>query len=398
MQFKNLKNGWFEIFLAVVLCVPRLLFGQVEVEGEVEGYWSLDDSPVVVRGNVIIPRGKTLQIQPGVKVVFAVFSRFTVEGRLLAFGGEERENNIVFTSIRDVTWIDYRRIQKPDDRAAMPGQEWDLIVFERQDPDMMSQMENVVIRYSRAGIHCRYAYPKLRNIFIERTAVEQLWFSEKEVAINEGQWTDYYTAELGLRCEISVAERSLYNREELEVNLSITNVSEKKLFQVEIPHVSVTDRGKAEIELVSGPERPIELDAGEHRNLTRRYRVNAKDEANMKLEFFVYTFERGEAYMSNYALSDTIQIFPHERPREEEVAVTPVITPPATPEEEETEAAPVPTVKKPFYKQWWFLAPAAAAVVTGTIILVSGKKDNGPDIIINGDQDLPTPPDLPKRR
>ena len=370
----NLKNLNFHCFLvgwiAVFLLLPHLNFAQIEVIGPVEGNWSLEESPVIVTGNIVITRGTTLQIQPGVKVVFREYGRLTVEGRLLAVGGDKPEDNIVFTSIRDATMLQYRRIERPDDRAAIPGQEWDVILFERQEPDMMSQMENVVIRYSREGIRCRYAYPKLRNIFIERTAVEEMLFTDQRVKIKDGEYSDYYTAELGLRCEISVVDKRVYNQDQLEVNLSITNVSDRNFFQIQIPHVSVTDRQKAEIEFISGAEEMIQLNAGEQRNLTRTYRINSRDETEIKLEYFVYTFERGEAYTSNYAISDSIKVYPYIKP---ELEVAPKL------EKEVAQKIPqisqeIPQIKKSKPKWLYYVIPAA---IVGGVAVYFGLRGKG---------------------
>jgi len=182
-------------FILCFICLNQSSAQPIEVQGRVNGYWGRENSPVVVRNDIIIPQGETLQIGPGVKVVFQRYSRLTVEGRLLAFGGREVESNIIFTSIRDREFLTDRDVVRPDRRSPQPGNEWQYISFENQDMDQMSQMENVVIRFSTEAIRCRDSYPMLRNIYIERTPVEnRMFFNDEYVDIVQGNWTDYNTA------------------------------------------------------------------------------------------------------------------------------------------------------------------------------------------------------------
>jgi hypothetical protein len=56
-------------------------------------------SPYIVTGNVVIPAGKTLTIEPGVIVKFAGYYSLKVNGTLRALGSPT--NRIVFTSGAD---------------------------------------------------------------------------------------------------------------------------------------------------------------------------------------------------------------------------------------------------------------------------------------------------------
>ncbi|MBM3404219.1 MAG: hypothetical protein FJY10_04950 [Bacteroidetes bacterium] len=72
-------------------------YGQViEVIGDVQGRWDVDTVKVI--GNIRVPAGDVLTIDPGVVVQFDRFYRLTVEGRLLAEG--QQSDSIIFT-IRD---------------------------------------------------------------------------------------------------------------------------------------------------------------------------------------------------------------------------------------------------------------------------------------------------------
>jgi len=64
--------------------------------GQVSGRWSLDGSPYVLRGVIEIAAHDTLQISPGVRILFAGPARIEVSGTLLALGADG--DSIVFTT------------------------------------------------------------------------------------------------------------------------------------------------------------------------------------------------------------------------------------------------------------------------------------------------------------
>jgi hypothetical protein len=63
--------------------------------GAVSGTWDLDGSPYLLQGDVVVPYGETLIIEPGVQVVSLCDCRLVVEGSLQAIGTEEAP--IIFT-------------------------------------------------------------------------------------------------------------------------------------------------------------------------------------------------------------------------------------------------------------------------------------------------------------
>jgi parallel beta-helix repeat protein len=68
--------------------------------GEVSGTWALGGSPYEIQGEITIPDGLTLTIEPGVLVEFQGHYKLNVQGRLLAVGTET--DTIAFT-INDTT-------------------------------------------------------------------------------------------------------------------------------------------------------------------------------------------------------------------------------------------------------------------------------------------------------
>jgi len=86
-----LKSPFSPYFFRAALII--LLFGAqsplsaLDVSGNLtSGVWSLSDHPVRVVGNIVLPTGEQLTIQPGVRVEFAGPFSFTVNGKLIAEG------------------------------------------------------------------------------------------------------------------------------------------------------------------------------------------------------------------------------------------------------------------------------------------------------------------------
>ncbi len=65
-------------------------------EGNVSGTWTKKSSPYLIKGEITIPNGETLTIEPGVEVIFEGHYKFNVLGRLLAIGAEK--DTIAFTA------------------------------------------------------------------------------------------------------------------------------------------------------------------------------------------------------------------------------------------------------------------------------------------------------------
>jgi N-acetylneuraminic acid mutarotase len=80
--------------------------------GNVSGTWTLLNSPYYVNGEITVPNGETLTIEPGVNVVFTGHYKFNVQGRLLAVGTQE--DTITFTAQDTSTgWWGIRFINTP---------------------------------------------------------------------------------------------------------------------------------------------------------------------------------------------------------------------------------------------------------------------------------------------
>jgi len=71
------------VFLSAIAVNPALA---IDVSGDSYGTWTVDDSPYVVVGDLTVPSGETLVIEPGVEVRFDGHYKFSVSGDLVSVG------------------------------------------------------------------------------------------------------------------------------------------------------------------------------------------------------------------------------------------------------------------------------------------------------------------------
>ncbi len=93
-----MKSGLKNFLLIVGVMIMNDTYTQTTISGgNVSGVWTKAGSPYKINGNIIIPNGQTLQIEPGVRIEFAQFKHMKVDGRILALGGSSSVDSIWFT-------------------------------------------------------------------------------------------------------------------------------------------------------------------------------------------------------------------------------------------------------------------------------------------------------------
>ncbi|MBL7903477.1 MAG: right-handed parallel beta-helix repeat-containing protein [Bacteroidales bacterium] len=94
-------GGFWQINDARLLAVPPI--GTQVQPGEVFGHWTLEGHPYTINGEVYIPEGQTLEIDPGVWVKFTDRIHFYVDGAIQAIGDSANRESIVFTAVNPET-------------------------------------------------------------------------------------------------------------------------------------------------------------------------------------------------------------------------------------------------------------------------------------------------------
>ncbi len=78
-----------KLLLVIISFISFILFSQTSIPaGDVSGQWYVSDSPYQIEGNITIPDGETLTIDPGCLIEFQGHYKLDVRGRLLAIGSE----------------------------------------------------------------------------------------------------------------------------------------------------------------------------------------------------------------------------------------------------------------------------------------------------------------------
>lgn len=82
--------------ITLLFLTIHILFSQTVIPpGDVSGSWTLAGSPYNIEGEIKIPEGSLLTVEPGVDIIFQGHYKFIVEGKLLALG--ELNDTITFT-------------------------------------------------------------------------------------------------------------------------------------------------------------------------------------------------------------------------------------------------------------------------------------------------------------
>ncbi len=154
-----------------------------DVSGNQFGTWELTGSPYVIRGDVTVPVGQKLQIEPGTVIKFAGFYRIIVSGVLVAQG--EPNNRIIFTSVHDqemgFSSSDTTQKQNPT------SNDWNMIYFVNSGNQQASALTNCIIRFSANAIQCEQSSPTLENILFADCGTSQLSLNGQSFRIMPGR-------------------------------------------------------------------------------------------------------------------------------------------------------------------------------------------------------------------
>ena len=96
-KLMRISNHCSIILVFLLFNLSHQTFSQTHIPaGNVSGKWIKQNSPYYIQGEIIIPEGKKLIIEPGVKVIFTGQYKFEIYGTLIAIGSPQ--DSIIFTA------------------------------------------------------------------------------------------------------------------------------------------------------------------------------------------------------------------------------------------------------------------------------------------------------------
>jgi iron complex outermembrane receptor protein len=158
-----------------------------EVIGTQAGIWTVRESPYIVNGDVTIPPGKTLTIEPSVLVQFAGYYRIKVNGALIANG--KLSERIIFTSVHDKDFGNEQNFTN----TQPSNKDWIGIEFAPSSKST-SWLDYCVIRYSDSAIKANFANPTINHTIFADCNFKSFNLGGQIITVQDGIEQDYYTA------------------------------------------------------------------------------------------------------------------------------------------------------------------------------------------------------------
>jgi hypothetical protein len=121
--------------------------------------------PYLLSGALTVGTGAELTVEPGVVLKMDGNARINVKKGLVAEGGADPGDKIVFTSVRDDF---YGGDTNRDSTATTPAPaQWAGITFEDEAVDADARLDHVVLRYAREAVRAESASPTITNALFQ---------------------------------------------------------------------------------------------------------------------------------------------------------------------------------------------------------------------------------------
>ncbi|MFH1760481.1 MAG: hypothetical protein ABIA63_05200 [bacterium] len=153
------------------MLTAELNIASVEVTNVQSGRWTDSRSPYIVAGDIKVPHGASLVIEPGVQILFDGFYTIQIKGSLIAEGTPE--NPVVFTSIKEK-----QADPSGDNKSNAQPMDWNHIAVEQ---DGALKLINCRISYSFDVISSSSPEVFLDNLAITFNAVNKISVQEVEI-------------------------------------------------------------------------------------------------------------------------------------------------------------------------------------------------------------------------
>lgn len=174
----------FGILLLFIL-QPITLFPRTTVKGIQSGLWSAQNGPYLITDDIIIPKGLTLTIEPGVIINFSGPFRIIVAGGFVAAG--KSGEPIIFTSKYDPIYGFENNIYD----NYTPAYYWYGIDFIDSSDDFLSVLAHCTVRYSKFGIQCHDALPLIKQVYFDEINSETININGNEIPVRLQTNFDY---------------------------------------------------------------------------------------------------------------------------------------------------------------------------------------------------------------
>jgi len=157
-----------------------------EVRGAQSGRWTVSGSPYIVTGNIVIPEGAALTIEPGVIIKFAGYYSFKIHGTLRALGTPV--SRIIFTSVDDSEFDDSSGVMTNPATA----NDWIGVEFTDSSNDEQCRFENIWIRYCTTPLIVTQAFPrKLESLTISNCSSKFVNLNGNRTPFQDGVEQDF---------------------------------------------------------------------------------------------------------------------------------------------------------------------------------------------------------------
>ena len=169
-MFRKSTTFLLVMILSLAVTVPvlaaPLAIGTTIAGGDVSGTWDIAGSPYLINGNITVPAGATLTIDPGVQVLFQSWYSLTVNGTLIADGTASAPIlftadssspgwlGIRFINASDSSSLSYAIVEKGHASGADPLNRGGGIYIDGSSPTIShSTIRNNTATYSGGGIY-----------------------------------------------------------------------------------------------------------------------------------------------------------------------------------------------------------------------------------------------------
>ncbi len=149
-------------------------FSQTPVPtGNVSGTWTAENSPYLVAGDITVPDGSVLNINPYVTVEFQGYYKLTVEGQLLAVG---KQDSLILFTVNDTTGF-------YDEDTIAGG--WHGIRFENNTSTDTSEIVYCKIQYGKiidgSGTGCAVFVQSLPYFIMENSIITNNYCKNRSI-------------------------------------------------------------------------------------------------------------------------------------------------------------------------------------------------------------------------